>query len=98
MSFEKKKQNEVKIFGCVFSLVIIQGKLIRRVMTPISRTYIFDKSTDDFFMKFYRARETDGSASQTFDSGSQGQIQGKITGKDHRCAVGTKMQNGTFCM
>ncbi|HCP8565417.1 TPA: type IV secretion protein Rhs, partial [Escherichia coli] len=33
---------------------------------------------------FYRARETDGSASQTFDSGSQGQIQGKITGKDHR--------------
>ncbi len=49
-------------------------------------------------MKFYRARETDGSASQTFDSGSQGQIQGKITGKDHRCAVGTKMQNGTFCM
>ncbi|EFO3452825.1 type IV secretion protein Rhs, partial [Escherichia coli] len=36
--------------------------------------------------------------SQTFDSGSQGQIQGKITGKDHRCAVGTKMQNGTFCM
>ncbi|EFA5327098.1 type IV secretion protein Rhs, partial [Escherichia coli] len=21
-----------------------------------------------------------------------------ITGKDHRCAVGTKMQNGTFCM
>ncbi|EER1804472.1 type IV secretion protein Rhs, partial [Escherichia coli] len=28
----------------------------------------------------YRARETDGSASQTFDSGSQGQIQGKITG------------------
>ena len=41
-------------------------------------------------MKFYRARETDGSASQTFDSGSQGQIQGKITGKDHRCAVGTK--------
>ena len=78
MSFEKKEQNEVKIFGCVFSLVIIQGKLIRRVMTPISRTYIFDKSTDDFFMKFYRARETDGSASQTFDSGSQGQIQGKI--------------------
>ncbi|MCA2043221.1 hypothetical protein LDK62_20900, partial [Escherichia coli] len=52
MSFEKKEQNEVKIFGCVFSLVIIQGKLIRRVMTPISRTYIFDKSTDDFFMKF----------------------------------------------
>ena len=51
MSFEKKEQNEVKIFGCVFSLVIIQGKLIRRVMTPISRTYIFDKSTDDFFMK-----------------------------------------------
>ena len=50
MSFEKKEQNEVKIFGCVFSLVIIQGKLIRRVMTPISRTYIFDKSTDDFFM------------------------------------------------
>ncbi|ENG32783.1 putative rhs element protein [Escherichia coli p0305293.10] len=49
-------------------------------------------------MKFYRARETDGSASQTFDSGSQGQIQGKITGKDHRYAVGTKMQNGTFCM
>ncbi|ENZ9789791.1 hypothetical protein ACU7FG_004938, partial [Escherichia coli] len=45
MSFEKKEQNEVKIFGCVFSLVIIQGKLIRRVMTPISRTYIFDKST-----------------------------------------------------
>ena len=61
MSFEKKEQNEVKIFGCVFSLVIIQGKLIRRVMTPISRTYIFDK-------------ETDGSAGQTFDSGSQGQI------------------------
>ncbi|EFN9392451.1 type IV secretion protein Rhs, partial [Escherichia coli] len=30
--------------------------------------------------------------------GSQGQIQGKITGKDHRCAVGTKMQNWTFCM
>lgn len=57
MSFEKKEQNEVKIFGCVFSLVIIQGKLIRRVMTPISKTYIFDKSTDDFFMKFYRARE-----------------------------------------
>ncbi|MCV5490996.1 hypothetical protein OFM83_27465, partial [Escherichia coli] len=27
MSFEKKEQNEVKIFGCVFSLVIIQGKL-----------------------------------------------------------------------
>ncbi|EOO7015545.1 hypothetical protein ACVN5O_24690, partial [Escherichia coli] len=25
MSFEKKEQNEVKIFGCVFSLVIIQG-------------------------------------------------------------------------
>ncbi|HFE3629306.1 hypothetical protein OFC58_36155, partial [Escherichia coli] len=24
MSFEKKEQNEVKIFGCVFSLVIIQ--------------------------------------------------------------------------
>ena len=71
MSFEKKEQNEVKIFGCVFSLVIIQGKLIRRVMTPISRTY---KSTDDFFMKFYRTRETDGSAGQTFDSGSQGQI------------------------
>ncbi len=70
----KKEQNEVKIFGCVFSLVIIQGKLIRRVMTPISRTYIFDKSTDDFFMKFYRTRETDGSAGQTFDSGSQGQI------------------------
>ncbi|ENX6837188.1 hypothetical protein ACFRZI_005517, partial [Escherichia coli] len=23
MSFEKKEQNEVKIFGCVFSLVII---------------------------------------------------------------------------
>ena len=74
MSFEKKEQNEVIIFGCVFSLVIIQGKLIRRVMTPISRTYIFDKSTDDFFMKFYRTRETDGSAGQTFDSGSQGQI------------------------
>ena len=74
MSFEKKEQNEVKIFGCVFSLVIIQGKLIRRVMTPISRTYIFDKSTDDFFMKFYRTRETDGSAGQTFDLGSQGQI------------------------
>lgn len=54
MSFEKKEQNEVKIFGCVFSLVIIQGKLIRRVMTPISRTYIFDKSTDDFFMKFLK--------------------------------------------
>ena len=70
MSFEKKEQNEVKIFGCVFSLVIIQGKL----MTTISRTYIFDKSTDDFFMKFYRTRETDGSAGQTFDSGSQGQI------------------------
>lgn len=69
MSFEKKEQNEVKIFGCVFSLVIIQGKLIRRVMTPISRTYIFDKSTDDFFMKFYRTRETDGFAGQTFDSG-----------------------------
>lgn len=34
----------------------------------------FDKSTDDFFMKFYRSRETDGSVSQTFDSGSQGQI------------------------
>lgn len=34
----------------------------------------FDKSTDNFFMKFYRARETDGSASQSFDSGSQGQI------------------------
>lgn len=74
MSFEKKEQNEVKIFGCVFNLVIIQGKLIRSVMTPISRTYIFDKSTDDFFMKFYRTRETDGSAGQTFDSGSQGQI------------------------
>ncbi len=25
-------------------------------------------------MKFYRARETDSSASQAFDSGSQGQI------------------------
>lgn len=25
-------------------------------------------------MKFYRARETDSSAGQTFDSGSQGQI------------------------
>lgn len=25
-------------------------------------------------MKFYRARETDSSADQTFDSGSQGQI------------------------
>ncbi len=34
----------------------------------------FDKSTDNFFMKFYRARETDGSVSQAFDSGSQGQI------------------------
>ncbi len=34
----------------------------------------FDKGTDDFFMKFYRARETDSSAGQTFDSGSQGQI------------------------
>ena len=46
-----------------------------RVVTPISRTYIFfDKGTDDFFMKFYRARETDSSAGQTFDSGSQGQI------------------------
>ena len=45
-----------------------------KVVTPISRTYIFDKSTDDFFMKFYRTRETDGSAGQTFDSGSQGQI------------------------
>ncbi|CAK0659450.1 hypothetical protein FGAF163_40080 [Escherichia coli] len=29
------------------------------------------KGTDDFFMKFYRARETDSSAGQTFDSGSQ---------------------------
>ena len=34
----------------------------------------FDNGTDDFFMKFYRTRETDGSAGQTFDSGSQGQI------------------------
>lgn len=34
----------------------------------------FDKGTDDFFMKFYRTRETDGSAGQTLDSGSQGQI------------------------
>ena len=74
MSFEKKEQNEVKIFRCVFSLVIIQGKLIRRVMTPISRTYIFDKSTDDFFRKFYRTIETYVASVQTFDLGSQGQI------------------------
>ena len=40
MSFEKKEQNEVKIFGCVFSLVIIQ-KAYQRVMTSISRTCIF---------------------------------------------------------
>ncbi|MCV4796939.1 hypothetical protein OFB84_33975, partial [Escherichia coli] len=33
MSFGKREENEGKIFGCVFSRVIIQGKLIRRVMT-----------------------------------------------------------------
>ena len=44
------------------------------VVMPIIRIYIFNKSTDDFFMKFYRTRETDSSASQAFDSGSQGQI------------------------
>lgn len=44
------------------------------VVMPISRIYIFNKSTDDFFMKFYRTRKIDSSASQAFDSGSQGQI------------------------
>ncbi len=34
----------------------------------------FDKSTDDFFITYYRARETDSSAGQTFDPGSLSQI------------------------
>ncbi len=44
------------------------------VVTPISRACIFDKSTDGFFMKFYRAPETDGPVGQLFDLGVQRQI------------------------
>ncbi len=45
----KKEQNEVKNLWLCIQSGNHPGKLIRRVMTPISRTYIFDKSTDDFF-------------------------------------------------